>query len=318
MSLAVGFVVQSYHWDYKQLLSFGIFFVPLFLLFFDYSHALVSFYRVYFYPGEFSKAKKWFIAIPLICILLIAGSSTGIIPLELTLIWAILSFFHFLRQEFGVLMLTVHNGPPLETWEIQFHKWFYNTMIFGSVAMLIANPKVTVGWRQVDLYWINTANYPYLLNFFWCLMAAGLLFEAYLIVRYRSVNLSKWLRTGVFIFVFILLTEWTGRYMIEYILPMHAITYFYLSKNIMTKPRIKESFLTKLIFNGRWVYLKTHLFFIFIAFFTMNFFSYGYLFWRQFNINTHGLAMAIAAFLSFMHFITDGILWKKSYLLRGP
>jgi hypothetical protein len=103
----------------------------VFVVFVDVAHVYASLYRTYFDPAEFQRRKHLYLSVPVLCF---AGGAAIYIGLGYLMFWRLLAYlavFHFVRQQFGFLMLYKHRAGERDVLDRRIDKAvIYLTMLY--------------------------------------------------------------------------------------------------------------------------------------------------------------------------------------------
>lgn len=112
----------------------------IFVVFIDVAHVYASIFKTYLVPEEFSKNKKLYIKIPLICL----GISLILFVLGSRIFWTVLAYiavFHFIRQQFGFMRLYARMEPKIKIKRIFDEIVIYNATIFPMLFWFLNEPR---------------------------------------------------------------------------------------------------------------------------------------------------------------------------------
>jgi len=122
----------------------------LFVVFIDVAHVYASLYRTYLDPVEFARRRSRYIAAPLVCWgvgAILYGFGSGVFWRAL----AYLAVFHFVRQQYGFLMLYRHRAGERGVWDARIDKIaIYATMLFPLVFWHAEADRVFVWFAAGD------------------------------------------------------------------------------------------------------------------------------------------------------------------------
>lgn len=111
----------------------------LFVVFIDVAHVYASLYRTYFHPEEFARRRTLYLLTPLSCFLV----GFALYSIDSLLFWRVLAYvavFHFLRQQYGFMMVYRHRAGERSGWDAQLDKCaIYATMLY-PLAFWHKNP----------------------------------------------------------------------------------------------------------------------------------------------------------------------------------
>ena len=102
----------------------------LFVVFIDVAHVYASLYRTYFHPQEFARRRTLYLVTPLACFL----AGVALYSIDYLLFWRVLAYiavFHFLRQQYGFMMVYRHRAGECHGWDTWLDKCtIYATMLY--------------------------------------------------------------------------------------------------------------------------------------------------------------------------------------------
>lgn len=105
----------------------------LFVVGIDVAHVYASLYRTYFDPEEFARRRTRYLATPLLC----WGAGAILYSLGAIVFWravAYLAVFHFVRQQYGFVMLYRNRAGERSPWDARIDKIaIYATMLYPLV-----------------------------------------------------------------------------------------------------------------------------------------------------------------------------------------
>ena len=163
----------------------------IFVVFIDVAHVYSSLYRTYFDPTEFSRRRSLYVLTPLACL------SVGVVLYSLgeLVFWRILAYvaiFHFVRQQYGFIMVYRHRMGERSRWDLYLDKAaIYATMLY-PLAFWHAYPDREFAWFvDGDFIYLPTAIASFARWAYAAILTAFVLRQAAILLGGSVLNWGK-------------------------------------------------------------------------------------------------------------------------------
>ena len=157
----------------------------------DVAHVYSTIFRTYLDPVERQALSGWLIATPLAAwvlgVLLYFSSATAF--------WSVLAYtavFHFVRQQYGFLMLYSRGDRELPAWSRRIDTvTIYGATLFPLLYWHTHLPRPFVWFTDGDFFGLPQVVWSVAWPFYVAIMVGYCIKESFLIARYRAVNVPR-------------------------------------------------------------------------------------------------------------------------------
>lgn len=260
-------------------------------IFFDISHVFATYFVIF---NERKKLSLILKSIPLICLctLFILNKFS----ISFFKFYVLMSLYHFIRQQFGILMITLKKGRKLTNIEVIYNRIFFYNLMCTPILYFMTSKIFIFEWISIPFNYYTKINHlsNLCLIIFFSIIGLQILFELKEIRRHQIFNTPKIFHSTItFILWFLVpysLKTWAGP-SIGIIIIHHATFYFtFCYKRLPFRPRFSVL--------------------IHYTAFLIPTFIYIYL------VATHKALTMLLASTTLTHFIWDAFIWKKMNYIK--
>ena len=166
----------------------------VFVVCIDVAHVYASLYRTYWDPEEFARRRTYYTLTPLVCL------TVGVVlhSLGALVFWRVLAYiavFHFVRQQFGFVMLYRHRSGERSLADLRLDKMtIYSTMLYPLAFWHATSDRRFEWFIEGDFLslprWISPVA-------FWIYSAILLVFLLRQVQIYRARGTVNWGKVGI-------------------------------------------------------------------------------------------------------------------------